>query len=204
MSGEGAAPLFACARRHRAPRAASALAPCGRRAPPPLPLTPPPESLSFAATCHAPDRAACFAQIFKALKPGGVFGGCVLATRRRCVFARTRGTPLCCECVCGPPSSSALIRRTVARTRVPPRAPRPAQVRVGDDGRLQPRGPRAPAHQEGHRGRRRAARHHRRAGGAYDARRPGGGATGSVMRRGVWAACSGRRRYRHNSTATPR
>jgi sterol 24-C-methyltransferase len=27
------------------------------------------------ATCHAPDRTACFAQIFKALKPGGVFGG---------------------------------------------------------------------------------------------------------------------------------
>ena len=27
------------------------------------------------ATCHAPDRGACFAQIFRALKPGGVFGG---------------------------------------------------------------------------------------------------------------------------------
>ena len=33
--------------------------------------------LATAATCHAPDRAACFKQIFKALKPGGVFGGCV-------------------------------------------------------------------------------------------------------------------------------
>ena len=31
------------------------------------------------ATCHAPDRAACFAQIFKTLKPGGVFGGWVNA-----------------------------------------------------------------------------------------------------------------------------
>ena len=27
------------------------------------------------ATCHAPDRTACFAQIFKCLKPGGVFAG---------------------------------------------------------------------------------------------------------------------------------
>lgn len=27
------------------------------------------------ATCHAPDRAACFAQIFRMLKPGGVFAG---------------------------------------------------------------------------------------------------------------------------------
>jgi sterol 24-C-methyltransferase len=27
------------------------------------------------ATCHAPDRTKCFAQIFKVLKPGGVFGG---------------------------------------------------------------------------------------------------------------------------------
>jgi sterol 24-C-methyltransferase len=27
------------------------------------------------ATCHAPDKAACFRQIFNALKPGGVFVG---------------------------------------------------------------------------------------------------------------------------------
>ena len=27
------------------------------------------------ATCHAPDRTACFTEIYKALKPGAVFGG---------------------------------------------------------------------------------------------------------------------------------
>ncbi len=27
------------------------------------------------ATCHAPDRTACFAQIFKVLKPGKMFCG---------------------------------------------------------------------------------------------------------------------------------
>jgi sterol 24-C-methyltransferase len=27
------------------------------------------------ATCHAPDRTQCFTQVFKALKPGAVFGG---------------------------------------------------------------------------------------------------------------------------------
>lgn len=27
------------------------------------------------ATCHAPDRTACFKQVFDALKPGGVFAG---------------------------------------------------------------------------------------------------------------------------------
>jgi ubiquinone/menaquinone biosynthesis C-methylase UbiE len=27
------------------------------------------------ATCHAPDRAACFKQIFDVLKPGGIFAG---------------------------------------------------------------------------------------------------------------------------------
>jgi ubiquinone/menaquinone biosynthesis C-methylase UbiE len=33
------------------------------------------------ATCHAPDRTACFAQIFRMLKPGGHFAGYVAATR---------------------------------------------------------------------------------------------------------------------------
>jgi sterol 24-C-methyltransferase len=31
------------------------------------------------ATCHAPDRTACFAQIFTVLKPGKMFCGCVSA-----------------------------------------------------------------------------------------------------------------------------
>lgn len=38
-----------------------------------------PESIDAAyameATCHAPDKAACFAQIYKALKPGALFAG---------------------------------------------------------------------------------------------------------------------------------
>jgi sterol 24-C-methyltransferase len=29
------------------------------------------------ATCHAPNRTLCFAQIFKVLKPGKIFAGCV-------------------------------------------------------------------------------------------------------------------------------
>jgi len=27
------------------------------------------------ATCHAPDRTGCFSEIYRTLKPGGVFGG---------------------------------------------------------------------------------------------------------------------------------
>ena len=27
------------------------------------------------ATCHAPDRTGCFAQVFKVLKPGKIFAG---------------------------------------------------------------------------------------------------------------------------------
>ena len=27
------------------------------------------------ATCHAPDRSKCFAQVYAVLKPGAVFGG---------------------------------------------------------------------------------------------------------------------------------
>jgi sterol 24-C-methyltransferase len=46
-----------------------------------------PESFDAAyaieATCHAPDRTACFTQIFKALKPGGTFAGCVRARGQR-------------------------------------------------------------------------------------------------------------------------
>ena len=42
-----------------------------------LPFAPASYDAAYAieATCHAPDRTACFSQIFKALKPGGAFGG---------------------------------------------------------------------------------------------------------------------------------
>jgi len=42
-----------------------------------LPFAPATFDASYAieATCHAPDRTACFAQVFRALKPGGVFAG---------------------------------------------------------------------------------------------------------------------------------
>lgn len=42
-----------------------------------LPFAPESYDAAYAieATCHAPDRTACFTQIFKALKPGAVFAG---------------------------------------------------------------------------------------------------------------------------------
>ncbi len=54
-----------------------------------------PESFDAAyaieATCHAPDRTVCFTQIFKALKPGAVFAGCVGRSRLGRGRAQQRG-----------------------------------------------------------------------------------------------------------------